>query len=221
MPLPLPPHWPLRPRPGWGPVAGAVLAGTAFLVFGVVAVVAGDPPWLALGLAVFWYALALSLAPRGGTGVESRDGAVAFTKARWRMVAFYGGTSAFGLGLAAELGWPWGLLAVAGYAAPLAVFASRGGFGGEVVLDPEGVTFATRRYTRRVPWSEAGDVRVGRRQRLLLTAVGEGVWVKPQSFAADPLAFYWTLHYYTSHPESRDELGDGRAVERIEREALV
>ncbi|HEX8003179.1 MAG TPA: hypothetical protein VF519_10840 [Mycobacteriales bacterium] len=218
--LPIPLGWPTGPTRRWWS-AFAVGAG-AF--FGSVAAAAlatgGETAWFGFGVAAFLGCVGIAYAPPRRAHAAARDGALVLPTSRRQLVAATAGTVLMALGSAASLGPAWGaaFLAVLVVAGGARFAQTRGG--GELRLDPEGVTFAFRPYGRRVAWTEAGRLTVRRRQRIHLEAPGEGVWLAADRFA-DPLLVYWTLHWYATHPETRAELADGRAVERVRSQALA
>lgn len=153
--------------------------------------------------------------------VATRDGALVIPESRQRAAVYLAGGAPLGLGLASAVGMPWAVLVVAAYVVAVAAVLRRNGLGGEVRLDPRGVTFAMRAYPRRLEWDEVREVTATRPSRVAVAAPGGGAWVRTDRFDADRLTIYWTLRYYATHPESREELADDRAVERVRREALT
>jgi len=212
MPLPVPPTWPAAPRFRWGPAVPWFVVGTLLVAFGLVLAASPDgASWTNVGLGLYFYSIGVRYGPRRGFGVESRDGALAFPMSRLRTYVPLAGFAAWGLGCVVDgsIGLP---LVLALWVVALALVVLINGLGGEVRLDPEGVSLPPR---HRIAW---GDEVTSRRFRTM--RVG-GVTVRPERYDADPSALYWTLRYSATHPESRDELADGRALDRVEREALV
>lgn len=201
MSLPLPPKWLGQPRSPRG-AAVWVVAVTAFLAL----VLWGtDEPGRAIGLALSGYCTTPVFLPSRAAGVEARDGGLVLPQSRLRTRAPLAGVVALLLSfLTTDDVGPALVLVVS-----LAIVAVLVGQGrdGAIRLDPEGVRLSPR---RRLPWSEARPVT----RRIGGLRVGDAR-LHTDRYQADPVVLYWTLHYYATHPESRDELADGRALDRV------
>ena len=200
----------------------ALAFGSFLLVAGVLAATVGgenQKPGLALGLGASWFAWAVVYAPRDGSAVHSRDGALVLPESRRRTVATYAGSGLVGLGLASSVGAPKAYTVLVVWGVAMAAFMLRGGLGGSILLDPEGVTYDVWRRPRRAAWDAIGGVEVMRRDRLGIDGIGSNV--RTERLAVDPLVVFWTLRYYKQNPDAREELRDERAVDRVRREALT
>lgn len=197
----------------------AVVSGAAFLVFGAAAAATdGRAPGLALGLGAFWLAMGVVYAPRDTSAVHTRGGALVLPESRRRTVATYAGSAVVGLGLASSVGVPKAYTVLVIWTVAIAVFMARGGLGGSLLVDPEGVTYDAWRRRRRATWDEMPGVALLRRDHLTVDGLGT---VRTERLAVDPLVVFWVLRHYRQHPEHREELADERAVERVRRENLT
>jgi hypothetical protein len=94
----------------------------------------------------------------------------------------------------------------------------RGGLGGPLLLDPEGVTYVRTRRSSRASWDAVTGIRAVGRDKFVVDGLGE---VRTERLSVDPLVVFWALRYYRRSPEDRAELADGRALERVRREELT
>lgn len=95
---------------------------------------------------------------------------------------------------------------------------------GYVRIGPEGVTHADMFRTRSASWREVVDItdRLDTRTRNpIVLALDDG---KPLTisnadrYGSGGAALYWMVRHYWIHPENRDQLVDGSALERLRNE---
>jgi hypothetical protein len=88
-------------------------------------------------------------------------------------------------------------------------------------IGPDGVESADILRTRTARWDDIVDItdKADRRARnpivLIVKDAKPIVVLNADRFASSGAALYWMARHYWKHPENRDELTDGRALERL------
>lgn len=88
-------------------------------------------------------------------------------------------------------------------------------------IDPEGIAFADIFRTGSARWDEIQDITDhadNRARNAIALSVGNGkplVIANADRFASSGPTLYWMVRHYWLHPEARDELTDGKALQRL------
>jgi hypothetical protein len=91
-------------------------------------------------------------------------------------------------------------------------------------IGPDGVESADILRTRSAPWddivdiTDKGDKRARNPIVFIMKDAKPIVVPNADRFASSGAALYWMVRYYWQHPVDRDELTDGRALERLRNE---
>jgi hypothetical protein len=119
-----------------------------------------------------------------------------------------------GLGVAIAA---WGLIAFA-----------RRRTAGYLRLTPTGFELANLVLTQKGTWDEVVDItdeysdKQGRHPTVFVMKNGKPKVLKNTGgFAPSGAALYWMIRHYWKHPQNRDELTDGSAIERLRKEQFV
>ncbi|HJT95768.1 MAG TPA: hypothetical protein VJ777_28145, partial [Mycobacterium sp.] len=96
---------------------------------------------------------------------------------------------------------------------------------GYLRLAPHGIESADIRHTRNASWDDITDItdeapkKTSHQPIVFGTRDAKPIVVNNASgYAPNGAALYWMIRHYWKHPENRDELADGRALERLRNE---
>lgn len=198
---------PVRPLTARLSLLVAVVVGA----YGAVRLARGDVSTGITGLAFAGAVLATRQAMRPGKGTPraTADGALLLPYAPpWRPLVTVSGVlyvvayASIAIGASSGSTRAFGVLGAAVFGV-----ATAGALGRDegILLRPDGVRFGTTRLARTVRWEAVKPSRVALRG----------------GFAVDEETVGRVVTYYRAHPESRHELADGSAVERVARNDLA
>ncbi|MCH9728307.1 MAG: hypothetical protein K0U84_01245 [Actinomycetia bacterium] len=98
---------------------------------------------------------------------------------------------------------------------------------GHVLLSPEGFEIRDILHTKGGSWTDVADItdnapKPKTRQPIVLVMKDgqQRIIQSADGYAPNGAALYWMVRHYWRHPEDRDELTDGRALERLRTEAF-
>lgn len=129
-------------------------------------------------------------------------------------------TSPGGGGRSLSLMWSLLIIALGGLVA--LIVRRRTGY---LRLAPHGIESADIRHTRNASWDDITDItdeapkKTSHQPIVFGTRDAKPIVVNNASgYAPNGAALYWMIRHYWKHPENRDELTDGRALERLRNE---